>query len=130
LNNTFKAFKLSFKIIPSIFQDFGKYPHVLRFVQNYIQALNSQNEGEQVVLRFVRTLHGRSHTCPHIRVLPNLVSVCTAAINFLSEQQKKADINDSVNELDEDETDSHMTCYLSLLQLMLVPTKLHTYGQL
>ncbi|KAF2366067.1 hypothetical protein FHG87_003187 [Trinorchestia longiramus] len=96
--------------------DFGKYPHVRRFVQNYILALNSQNAGESVVHAFVRSLHGPTSTCPHLRVLPNLVSVCTAAIHSLTgNTNNRTNVN---NYQQENPLDSHMLCYLSLLALI------------
>ncbi|XP_046395033.1 uncharacterized protein LOC124162504 isoform X2 [Ischnura elegans] len=60
--------------------DFGKNPHMRRFVQDYIRALHSHNGGCDVVRGFVSSVHGQTSGCPHPRVLPNLVSVCLGAI--------------------------------------------------
>ena len=38
----------------SIFQDFGKFPRMRQFVQEYIQALNCQNAGLEVVGEFIK----------------------------------------------------------------------------
>ena len=37
-----------------IFQDFGKFPRMRQFVQEYIQALNCQNAGLEVVGEFIK----------------------------------------------------------------------------
>ena len=34
-------------------QDFGRYPRMRTFVQEYIQALSTQNDGRQAVKNFV-----------------------------------------------------------------------------
>ncbi|XP_014679731.1 PREDICTED: C-Maf-inducing protein-like, partial [Priapulus caudatus] len=69
--------------------DFGKYPRMRMFVQDYILALNSQNEGLKVVQNFVTSMHGPASTCPHPRVLPNLVSVCLSAIYSCFEERQR-----------------------------------------
>ena len=35
-------------------QDFGKYPRMRTFIQEYIQALSAQNDGIAVAQRFVK----------------------------------------------------------------------------
>ncbi|RXG70795.1 C-Maf-inducing protein [Armadillidium vulgare] len=95
--------------------DFGKYPHVRRFVQDYIQALNSQNDGQNVVHKFVRDTHGNGINCPHLRVLPNLVAVCTSAIFTLLESQRN---RQSLNIFGDQETNQHLRCYFSVLSVM------------
>uniref|UniRef100_A0A8C4RC17 C-Maf inducing protein n=1 Tax=Eptatretus burgeri TaxID=7764 RepID=A0A8C4RC17_EPTBU len=60
--------------------DFGKCPRLRLFTQEYILALNGLNGGEQVVTKFIQSMHGPAVRCPHPRVLPNLVAVCLAAI--------------------------------------------------
>lgn len=35
-------------------QDFGRYPRMRTFIQEYVQALNSQNDGIKVVKNFVK----------------------------------------------------------------------------
>ena len=37
-----------------ILQDFGKYPRMRSFIQEYVQALSSQNDGANVVRLFVK----------------------------------------------------------------------------
>ncbi|ELT87321.1 hypothetical protein CAPTEDRAFT_168560 [Capitella teleta] len=68
--------------------DFGKFPRMRTFIQEYVQALSSQNDGIRVVQNFVMSMHGISSTCPHPRVLPNLVAVCLAAIYQCYEDKK------------------------------------------
>ena len=38
----------------SLLQDFGKYPRMRTFIQEYIQALSSQNDGKNAVGQFVK----------------------------------------------------------------------------
>jgi len=68
--------------------DFGKYPRMRSFIQEYVQALSSQNDGANVVRLFVKSMHGVTSACPHPRVLPNLVAVCLAAIKNCYEEKK------------------------------------------
>ncbi|CAL4066694.1 unnamed protein product, partial [Meganyctiphanes norvegica] len=96
--------------------DFGKYPHVRRFVQDYIQALNSQNDGQRVVNQFIDGMHGPTSTCPHLRVLPNLVAVCTAAVCSLLEGQKSQEHLNNLNNQTREEAKLNLGCYLSVLQ--------------
>lgn len=105
--------------IPFYFQDFGKYPYVRRFVQDYIQALNSQNDGRRVVHEFVHSMHGQTSTCPHLRVLPNLVAVCTAAVCMLVAEQKDQERLNSLTQTNEDIAEN-LSCYLSVLNKMWV----------
>jgi len=35
-------------------QDFGKYPYMRRFIQDFIQALNCHNDGVNMVRNFVK----------------------------------------------------------------------------
>ena len=37
-----------------LLQDFGKYPRMRTFIQEYIQALSSQNDGKNAVGQFVK----------------------------------------------------------------------------
>lgn len=98
-------------------QDFGKYPYVRRFVQDYMQALNSQNDGRRVVHEFVDGMHGPTSTCPHLRVLPNLVATCTSAVCVLVAEQKDQERLNSITRNSEDIT-HHLHCYLSVLNKM------------
>ncbi|ESN93743.1 hypothetical protein HELRODRAFT_88288, partial [Helobdella robusta] len=69
--------------------DFGRYVRMQVFIQEYIQALRSQNGGSQIVREFIKSLHGPSTTCPHPRVLPNLVAVCFSTVFSYYEDRKK-----------------------------------------
>ncbi|XP_076044288.1 C-Maf-inducing protein-like isoform X2 [Oratosquilla oratoria] len=95
--------------------DFGKYPHVRRFVQDYIQALNTQNDGLRVVQQFIHNMHGPTSSCPHLRVLPNVVAVCTAAVCNLTELHKSSE---RLNNTNIDELSQHLNCYLSILAVI------------
>ncbi len=61
--------------------DFGRYPRMRLFIQDYLRALMSQNGGLQTVQNFVISMHSSSSQCPFPRVLPNFVSVCLASIH-------------------------------------------------
>ncbi|XP_053402825.1 C-Maf-inducing protein-like [Mercenaria mercenaria] len=78
--------------------DFGKFPRMRQFVQEYIQALNCQNAGLEVVKEFIKSMHGPASVCPHPRVLPNLVAVCLAAVYSLYEDKKLIYTADTVTE--------------------------------
>jgi hypothetical protein len=72
--------------------DFGRYPHMRQFIQDFLMALRSQNAGLHTVQNFVISMHGNSSItsqCPFPRVLSNFVSVCLAAISNCFEQLKK-----------------------------------------
>ncbi|GIY85374.1 c-Maf-inducing protein [Caerostris extrusa] len=77
--------------------DFGKYPKTRVFVQEYIQALSYQNDGKTVLENFINSIHGVSSGCPHPRVLPNLVSVCLAAVYALYEEKRNWTVEDRNN---------------------------------
>ncbi|XP_046359909.1 C-Maf-inducing protein-like isoform X2 [Haliotis rufescens] len=98
--------------------DFGKNPQMRFFVQEYIQALNCQNDGIRVVQNFVRSMHGPSHTCPHPRVLPNLVAVCLAAIYNLYEEKSNAMHNNIDVIFEENDWSEKLLCYISMLETM------------
>ncbi|XP_055933157.1 C-Maf-inducing protein-like [Argiope bruennichi] len=74
--------------------DFGKFPKTRVFVQEYIQALSYQNDGKAVLEKFINSIHGVSSGCPHPRVLPNLVSVCLAAVYALYEEKRNWSVDD------------------------------------
>ncbi|XP_064610749.1 LOW QUALITY PROTEIN: C-Maf-inducing protein-like [Liolophura sinensis] len=101
--------------------DFGKYPHMRTFVQDYIQALNSQNDRARVVQNFVKSMHGPASVCPHPRVLPNLVAVCLAAIYSCYEERKNV-LQGIINEVSTDEPmwEERLLCYISMLESMAV----------
>ncbi|CAE1277433.1 C-Maf-inducing protein [Acanthosepion pharaonis] len=96
--------------------DFGKLPNMRRFVQEYILALNSQNDGFKVVQAFVRNMHGQSSTCPHPRVLPNLVAVCLASIYSCYEEKKKGFLNNA--NISEEDWNKKLLCYIKMFETM------------
>lgn len=52
-------------------------------------ALYENNDGEQAIRDYISSVHGPGSDCPHPRILPNLVSICVAAIfhRQVSQQQ-------------------------------------------
>lgn len=46
----------------------------------FVAALYENNDGEQAIRDYISSVHGPGSDCPHPRVLPNLVSICVAAI--------------------------------------------------
>lgn len=96
--------------------DFGKLPNMRRFVQEYILALNSQNDGFKVVQAFVKNMHGQSITCPHPRVLPNLVAVCLASIYSCYEEKKKGLFNNA--NVSEEDWNKKLLCYIRMFETM------------
>ncbi|XP_012261047.2 C-Maf-inducing protein-like [Athalia rosae] len=60
--------------------DFGKSPDMRKLLQVFIAALYENNDGEQAIRDYIASVHGPGSDCPHPRVLPNLVSICVAAI--------------------------------------------------
>uniref|UniRef100_A0A0B6YSR8 C-Maf-inducing protein PH domain-containing protein n=1 Tax=Arion vulgaris TaxID=1028688 RepID=A0A0B6YSR8_9EUPU len=97
--------------------DFGKYPRMRTFVQEYIQALNCQNDGVRVVRALVKSMHGPGSSCPHPRVLPNLVAVCLAAIYSCYEDRKHSTHNND-NNSDNIEWENKLLCYVSMMEVM------------
>jgi len=54
-HNTVKfIIKISNRNLIIYLKDFGKYPRMRIFVQDYLLALNSQNDGLRVVQDFIR----------------------------------------------------------------------------
>lgn len=102
--------------------DFGKFPLMRRLVQDYLHALYSHNDGSEVIRRFVASVHGQSCGCPHPRVLPNLVSVCLAAIfsefemSSVSPAVQQQRINNSVTV--EGERINNLDCYLHVFLII------------
>ncbi|XP_035704449.1 C-Maf-inducing protein isoform X2 [Folsomia candida] len=93
--------------------DFGKYPYMRRFIQDFIQALNCHNDGVNVVRNFVKSMHGPASSCPHPRVLSNLVSVCLAAMFQIFSKPSNLGLNaDSMKDIPYDE---QLLCYLAVL---------------
>ncbi|CAF3796013.1 unnamed protein product [Rotaria magnacalcarata] len=100
--------------------DFGKYPRMRIFIQEYLLALNSQNDGLRVVQDFIkRRIHGPTMVCPFPRVLSNFVSVCLAAIYNFFEDRKNLRFEDKEScRAYEEETESQLVCYTKMLQTM------------
>ncbi|XP_039276541.1 C-Maf-inducing protein isoform X4 [Nilaparvata lugens] len=99
--------------------DFSKFPHTRRLVQDYIYALHSHNDGVDVIRRFVASVHGPTSGCPHPRVLPNLISVCLAALfaeyEVPSMLQRRNLLSGSPDtKTDETELSSIVNCYLNV----------------
>lgn len=68
--------------------DFGRHPRMRLFIQDYLTALMSQNQGLVTVQKFVVSMHSPASQCPFPRVLPNFVSVGLAAIHSCFEERK------------------------------------------
>ncbi|XP_014205387.1 C-Maf-inducing protein-like [Copidosoma floridanum] len=60
--------------------DFGKSPDMRRLLQVFVAALHEAVDGERALRDYIASVHGPGSDCPHPRVLPNLVSICVAAI--------------------------------------------------
>uniref|UniRef100_A0A2C9LNR4 C-Maf-inducing protein n=1 Tax=Biomphalaria glabrata TaxID=6526 RepID=A0A2C9LNR4_BIOGL len=105
--------------------DFGKYPRMRTFVQEYIQALNCQNDGLKVVQALVKSMHGPGSNCPHPRVLPNLVAVCLAAIYNCYEERKNHD-NVNSEDFDQIEWENKLLCYVSMMETIAIADSLFT----
>ncbi|KAK7789019.1 hypothetical protein R5R35_009972 [Gryllus longicercus] len=95
--------------------DFGKFPHMRRLVQDYICALHMQNGGDEVLRRFVASIHGPGSSCPHPRVLPNLVAVCLAAVFSSFEERRSVEARNETQGLVLEHADCQLQCYLSVL---------------
>ncbi|CAF3511433.1 unnamed protein product [Rotaria socialis] len=99
--------------------DFGKYPRMRIFIQEYLLALTSQNDGLRVVQDFIKRVHGPTMVCPFPRVLSNFVSVCLAAIYNFFEDRKNFRFEDKEScRAYEEETESQLVCYTKMLQTM------------
>ncbi|CAF0881593.1 unnamed protein product [Adineta ricciae] len=99
--------------------DFGKYPRMRIFVQEYLLALNSQNDGLRVVQEFIKKIHGPTMICPFPRVLSNFVSVCLAAIYNFFEDRKNFKFEDKQScRAYEEETECQLVCYTKMLETM------------
>lgn len=99
--------------------DFGKYPKTRIFVQEYLQALSFQNDGRKVLEDFISSVHGVSTTCPHTRVLPNLVSICLAAVYSLYEERRsETDEDRNDNEKRTSDWESRLLCFITVLEIL------------
>jgi len=64
--------------------DFGKLPHLRMFLQDYLYFIF--NQSEENIKHFILGIHTSNNTCPHQRVLPNIVTVSLACIFSLYEE--------------------------------------------
>ncbi|KOC64130.1 C-Maf-inducing protein [Habropoda laboriosa] len=91
--------------------DFGKSPDMRKLLQVFIAALHA-TDGELAIRDYIASVHGPGSDCPHPRVLPNLVSVCVAAIFHRFEVA-----NRSLPENDQSPTLPPLDCYLLVLNI-------------
>ncbi|CAK9813367.1 C-Maf-inducing protein [Anthophora plagiata] len=91
--------------------DFGKSPDMRKLLQVFIAALHA-TDGELAIRDYVASVHGPGSDCPHPRVLPNLVSVCVAAIFHRFEVA-----NRSLPEKDQSPNLPPLDCYLLVLNI-------------
>ncbi|XP_077278288.1 C-Maf-inducing protein [Temnothorax americanus] len=92
--------------------DFGKSPDMRKLLQVFIAALYENNDGEQAIKDYISSVHGPGSDCPHPRVLPNLVSICVAAIFHRFEVSSRASL-----EKDESPSLPPLQCYLLVLNI-------------
>ncbi|KAK0181549.1 hypothetical protein PV327_003825 [Microctonus hyperodae] len=92
--------------------DFGKSPDMRKLIQMFIAALYENNDGEQSIRDYISSIHGPGSDCPHPRILPNLVSICVAAIfhRFDVGSQESIDTNKK-------STLPALQCYLLVLTI-------------
>ncbi|XP_070162731.1 C-Maf-inducing protein [Polyergus mexicanus] len=74
--------------------DFGKSPDMRKLLQVFVAALYQNNDGEQAIRDYMSSVHGPGSDCPHPRVLPNLVSICVAAIFHRFEASNRVSSNE------------------------------------
>ncbi|XP_051159693.1 C-Maf-inducing protein-like [Leptopilina boulardi] len=92
--------------------DFGKSPDMRKLLQVFVAAIYENNDGEKAIREYIASVHGPGSDCPHPRVLPNLVSICVAAIFHRFEEVNR----DSVNE-DKTVDLPPLSCYLLVLNV-------------
>ncbi|XP_012227152.2 C-Maf-inducing protein-like [Linepithema humile] len=93
--------------------DFGKSPDMRKLLQVFVAALYENNDGEQAIKDYISSVHGPGSDCPHPRVLPNLVSICVAAIFHRFEVSNRA----SSNENKQPPSLPPLQCYLLVLNI-------------
>uniref|UniRef100_L7LZ42 C-Maf-inducing protein PH domain-containing protein n=1 Tax=Rhipicephalus pulchellus TaxID=72859 RepID=L7LZ42_RHIPC len=98
--------------------DFGKFPMTRMLVQEYIQSLNCQNSGLEAVEEFVRSVHGEGSTCPHPRVLPNLVATVLAGVFALFEARRNPEDHNDVSHSTSDWEAKH-DCFVKVLDVIV-----------
>ncbi|KAM0726452.1 C-Maf-inducing protein [Formica fusca] len=74
--------------------DFGKSPDMRKLLQVFVAALYENNDGEQAIRDYISSVHGPGSDCPHPRILPNLVSICVAAIFHRFEVSSRVSSNE------------------------------------
>ncbi|XP_022253248.1 C-Maf-inducing protein-like isoform X2 [Limulus polyphemus] len=115
------------EVLPPIIQrilkhtmDFGKHPNSRLLVQSYIQAINEKNDGINAVKDFVRSVHGPVSSCPHPRLMPNLVSTSLAALYSLFEEKKRSQgENLNITPYDTSTWESRHLCFLTIFQTIV-----------
>ncbi|XP_018313242.1 C-Maf-inducing protein, partial [Mycetomoellerius zeteki] len=92
--------------------DFGKSPDMRKLLQVFVAALYENNDGEQAIRDYISSIHGPGSDCPHPRVLPNLMSICVAAIFHRFEVSSRASSNE-----DKPPSLPPLQCYLLVLNI-------------
>ncbi|KAH7978569.1 hypothetical protein HPB49_005934 [Dermacentor silvarum] len=87
------------------------------FCKEYIQSLNCQNSGLEAVQEFVRSVHGEGSTCPHPRVLPNLVATVLAGVFALFEARRNPEDHNDISHSISDWEAKH-DCFVKVLDVM------------
>ncbi|XP_037085036.1 C-Maf-inducing protein-like [Pollicipes pollicipes] len=87
--------------------DFSKFLHTRRLVQDLLLALGSQGSGYQATKDLICRMHGPGSTCPHPRVLPNLVAACLGAVFLLQEAWRRPADDQNALGLATDQTKAH-----------------------
>eukprot|EP00795_Rhopilema_esculentum_P001280 gene1280-15665_t len=67
--------------------DFGKMPYLRSLVQDFIYAIYFKDETHEELSNFIASVHTSSASCPHPRVLPNLVAVSLAAFYTIHDEK-------------------------------------------
>lgn len=91
--------------------DFGKSPDMRKLLQVFVAALYENKDGEQAIRDYISSVHGPGSDCPHPRVLPNLVSICVAAIFHRFEVSSHASNEDKPSSV------PPLQCYLLVLNI-------------
>lgn len=91
--------------------DFGKSLDMRKLLQVFIASLYV-TDGEQAIRDYIASVHGPGSDCPHPRMLPNLVSVCVAAVFHRFEVA-----NRSLPENEKSPTLPPLECYLLVLNI-------------
>ncbi|KAL6437048.1 hypothetical protein ACFW04_004984 [Cataglyphis niger] len=92
--------------------DFGKSPDMRKLLQVFVAALYENNDGEQAIRDYISSVHGPGSDCPHPRILPNLVSICVAAIFHRFEVSSRVSSNE-----DKPPPLPPLQCYLLVLNI-------------